>query len=1792
MRRERSKIITASAAVIGAGLVACGHTASPTAPDAEGTGATAQAITTCSVDQTLADAVTQSGPVAVSRQPGSLDVFYKGGTTGTVKRRTLRGDRKTWSAEEDNLGAFFGKPGVASWSQHTPNADRLDVFVRGLNNGLWHRWYENGQWMNGWEGLGGTMASSPTVSSWGDGRLDIFYTTADTALRHRRWDSSSPGWSIEDNLGTAVKGDPAAVSWGSGRIDVVVRGTNDRLYHKWYDGSWHDYEGLGGSVLASSPTIASWAPGRLDIFYLSGSAPTLKHRAFGTNGWEDEEDLGGLTNGAGGATKYAGDPSAVSIGDSRIDVLVNDDKNHLVRRSWYGANARLKPLDCTAGTATVVAGKWRGSMILEDSGFAAGGGEVALPNLRIPVTALASDANAPPTNAQPAIKAAPWVLLSDPSGVVTPSGKVLVTGASGFASYTDDYVVPTPHANGDTGALRARIRVDAANPPAITAGKLTGRFFVDVPITSQPAAYPATGIVTAMATQTWSFVLDRSDDLSTAQACTASSQCGANAACDTRVGLCSAGAAGVSSGADAVTSVTHGLASAWPTTVDGMINTAATGNGSPWFLDPNDRSENGNNRIRDFYRVQLPPSYDWGVKYSYVVDRAALYSQANDLAYKICLRDFTSERIGATLTESAQYGARNVVAFGINKTGAYTGGCVPTVNPDKWWVTPADLCGAIYDSPAVFSDTGTSCNYYTAPHVFRTRWRKTYLPCVEGVANDPATTNLGEGPINFNCSSFHSTVDSWNNEQTTYATFLRQRCVETEVDMKIVAPYSANDPRPQTRKIYICNMDNALSGVETKNGTAQFGPFNNWEWMGCWDPTGKPPGSSLFDSHSFNRLFGGALAPGAVSNDAMCGVPVIDANRPATAYAPYTFPLFSHNDGPGGATANTMGKALLDECASELAISPTESLEIKKVFDPSRQCISTPRFFTSLRDASLASNLAYFNHLVQQWLQMSSFLANQGVQGAELLAAVVDDMRTDVAPPGPLEDANKLVAQLDDAMDLVLDHTFGPKLVAAANAGDYRRTEEYWAGATLGNADDAGTNMAIVLAETAKSYLVAVEQVIAQVANDVTGRCGEIDVPAKMATLQQRAGRSLRYAAAMSGLANAIAAASDSGHLDGTRWEHARRLLASQRQRVVDKAADVSACKSPSGSENDDVPIYWSDQLTNVSRFFAGSEYFRQQAITEVGVSQKNLDNARQAWIEWRNSHLQSLAQENDMSRRVADIETHYAEPIIEACGMSNMDPTIVIDAFGGGQGSYAPETCYVPAGVACASATDASCYRGTMGEAALAIVGARADVAIAQKSWQDAQAAYDTQAKYCIQVVEPDANRRILLAADHQNTLNDLQTQKMWADGIAAALDEAKDCSNAATLAFSFGSNCVEAMGATIAKVASIGIQKEVDTENNHYAQEMADMEARATTAACFHEADMRKIGVDTARDQIGRRLIEVQANLLRLQNLQRHVRELVSEGRAARARELARAVPSVEFHYWLNEKIDTFQQQFGWAKHVAYLAVKSVEWDYQESLPDLRKAVMQATTPAQLTNKALIPLGAITLSKKINNNSPGKTQVGVFSMVSDILKLGDRTGSGGRNAVGRFRDMISSPAGRIYDVDGNWVGQGIRFTFGKSLTAPDRCAERLWRVMAAYVGDGVTTDGGKIGLRVAKRNTFSSRWCAGHGTAGTDQVGVSTGISYFFGGHASMPTAGMSSWNAASVDAINSPSKVDFANIDFHNGSSEELAGRGLFGDYIVYIPVSQLSKVSFPALEDIYLRLDYEDIDNSQLGAILHH
>ena len=255
-----------------------------------------------------------SAPDVSSWAANRLDVFARG-TDNALWHRWW--DGSAWRGWESLGGILTSNPGVVSWGNN-----RIDVFARGLDSALWHRWWDGGAW-RGWESLGGGLSSGPDVSSWSANRLDVFARGLDNALWHKWWDGNA--WRGWESLGGILTSDPSAVSWSSGRIDVFARGLDNALWHKWFQGGWSHWESLGG-ILSSGPDASSWAPGRLDVF-ARGTDNAMWHKWF-QGGWSGWESLGGI---------LTSDPSAASWGNNRIDAFARGLDNALWHKWWDGS---------------------------------------------------------------------------------------------------------------------------------------------------------------------------------------------------------------------------------------------------------------------------------------------------------------------------------------------------------------------------------------------------------------------------------------------------------------------------------------------------------------------------------------------------------------------------------------------------------------------------------------------------------------------------------------------------------------------------------------------------------------------------------------------------------------------------------------------------------------------------------------------------------------------------------------------------------------------------------------------------------------------------------------------------------------------------------------------------------------------------------------------------------------------------------------------------------------------------------------------------------------------------------------------------------------------------------------------------------------------------------------------------------------------------------------------------------------------------------------------------------------
>ena len=260
----------------------------------------------------------KSGPAVASWGPNRLDVFARGNDDGLWRNSSSGSGWSGWSQLHPH--AITSDPAAVSWG---PN--RIDIIARGPNGQMYAMNFNGSQW-SGWGALGGQFTSGPAVASWAPNRLDVFGRGLDNALYTCSWNG---GWSNWSRLSPDhIASDPAAVSWGPNRIDVFARGMDRQMYQMFFDGAqWSGWIPLGG-LFTSGPAVASWEANRLDVFG-RGDDNALYTNSYAGSGWSGWSQVA--------ANPIDSDPAAVSWEPKRIDVFARGTDGQMHTMTHDGA---------------------------------------------------------------------------------------------------------------------------------------------------------------------------------------------------------------------------------------------------------------------------------------------------------------------------------------------------------------------------------------------------------------------------------------------------------------------------------------------------------------------------------------------------------------------------------------------------------------------------------------------------------------------------------------------------------------------------------------------------------------------------------------------------------------------------------------------------------------------------------------------------------------------------------------------------------------------------------------------------------------------------------------------------------------------------------------------------------------------------------------------------------------------------------------------------------------------------------------------------------------------------------------------------------------------------------------------------------------------------------------------------------------------------------------------------------------------------------------------------------------
>lgn len=287
---------------------------------------------------------------AASWGPNRLDLFIRG-NDNTVWHGL---GKKSWTC----LGGQIQQPpAIVTWG-----AGRLDIFVCGSDRGLWHKcWNDNAGWYPSagtWSPLGGQMLGGPSVATWGPGTLHVVVRGTDNAVYYKGYNEQT-GWTNWASLGGGITHAPRLVSWGPGRLDLVARGSDGAVWHRCFDkryNVWSDWASLGGQIIGS-PSVTSWGWGRLDLV-VRGTDGAVWHKCYHEgDGWYPS-----LTEWASIGGNIKGTPSITSWGYGRLDMVARGadgavwHKSYQEGAGWYPSLMDWTSLGGkTSGSPTIIA---------------------------------------------------------------------------------------------------------------------------------------------------------------------------------------------------------------------------------------------------------------------------------------------------------------------------------------------------------------------------------------------------------------------------------------------------------------------------------------------------------------------------------------------------------------------------------------------------------------------------------------------------------------------------------------------------------------------------------------------------------------------------------------------------------------------------------------------------------------------------------------------------------------------------------------------------------------------------------------------------------------------------------------------------------------------------------------------------------------------------------------------------------------------------------------------------------------------------------------------------------------------------------------------------------------------------------------------------------------------------------------------------------------------------------------------------------------------------------------------
>ena len=236
---------------------------------------------------------TSYAPAVASNADGRLETFTTD-ETGRLIHKWQVTPNGTWSAWATLSGARLAGPPVIA----TNSDGRLEAFGVAADGSVLHIWQvtPNGTW-SGTLGEPGMSVPDRTLAVVrnADGRLEMFARAADSSIYNKWQVAPNSGWSGWSGLGGSLASSPTVTTGIGGRLEMFVQASNRELLttHQVLAGSaWVPWSSLGGTI-RGRPTVVHNALGRLSVFASSGSGVTTISETNAGVSWGGWANLGG-----------------------------------------------------------------------------------------------------------------------------------------------------------------------------------------------------------------------------------------------------------------------------------------------------------------------------------------------------------------------------------------------------------------------------------------------------------------------------------------------------------------------------------------------------------------------------------------------------------------------------------------------------------------------------------------------------------------------------------------------------------------------------------------------------------------------------------------------------------------------------------------------------------------------------------------------------------------------------------------------------------------------------------------------------------------------------------------------------------------------------------------------------------------------------------------------------------------------------------------------------------------------------------------------------------------------------------------------------------------------------------------------------------------------------------------------------------------------------------------------------------------------------------------------------------